>query len=1155
MATNKNVLQLSLYFYSLASKFFTMPKINHLYILPLHLVGFILLFFFACKSGTEKNSELSKVAPSDALFKKVTPEISGIDFQNKVEEDMVRNIINNPYIYNGGGVGIVDVNRDNKPDIYFTATSGPCKLYLNEGGFKFRDITDAAGVAAPIGTKTGVAIADVNGDGWDDIYVSRADIIADDNRRNLLFINNKNNTFSEQAKEYGLDDPSASNHANFLDYDQDGDLDVYVMNFPVNFKLATNMDLLQGEDGSIYRRQEPLDSLESDRLYRNNGKGKFYSVGRKAGIYNRGFGLSCTATDFNSDGYPDLLVGNDYLEPDFFYINDRKGGFKDKAFTSFRHFSNNTMGVDVGDINQDGHTDIIALDMLPDTYPRQKILATTMLLERYNLLEANGYGKQIMRNVLHVNSGLNADGVPVFSDVACLAGIFETNWSWSPLFQDYDLDGLTDLIITSGYRRDVTDLDYIQFTSDSLNRIYGPAGTKKLSSIYEYYKSVPEFKLPNYAYRNRGDLTFEKVSEAWGLVETGYANGSAWADLDGDGDLDLVMNTIDEPARVYRNTAVEEKKGAWLQLDLEGPTGNIRAFGAVARITAGGKVWQQELTPYRGFFSSSQPIFQFGLGNIQTLEKLEVQFPGEKIVVMENVPVNQRIQIKISDAKPGKLSPLPSPNALFTENSNILDFKHRDDGFVDLNRERLMPWRMSTVGPVQAWGDVNGDSREDVFIGGSMVTPSALYIQESNGTFRKQKGPWDTEVRREPGGAVFLDADSDGDLDLVCSGGGNADPAGSPTYLPKLYRNDGKGNFVHAPETLPTVYDSGGPIAVYDYDSDGDQDIFIGGWCVPGSFPLNPGSHIFQNNAGIFKEVTAQVSPAFANRGMVRAMEFCDLDGDKRAELIVAMEWMPLSIFKFQNGRFEDATTSFGLAENSGIWRSLAASDLDGDGDLDLVAGNLGLNTRYKASSAAPMFVYAKDFDGNGSIDPIVGYTENGKEYPYATRDMLIKQIPALKKKFIRAHSYAYATVEDVYPKDQLSSAQYRKVNQLETVWFENANGKLIPHALPLLAQAFPVWAVISADLNNDQRPDLIIAGNDDGQQPETGPVDAGLGLVLLNKGGGQFEPLAPRQSGLFLRGEVHSLRLIKDSKGGYRLFAGIHNGPFQSYTLKTAIQ
>jgi hypothetical protein len=1126
---------------------------------PAFVLILVLISLAACQSDKKGPADDDIAPPADALFQKVPSSESNILFKTEVKEDFTNNIVLNANFYNGGGVGVIDVNNDGLQDLFFSSTTGSCKLYLNQGNFKFKDITTMAGVATPNGFKTGIAIADVNGDGWQDIYLCRAGLQPGEYRHNVLYINNWNNTFSESAADYGVDDPSASNCANFFDYDLDGDLDLFVINFPGDFNLAHHMDLVQQDDGTIVRNKTPKTELESDRLYRNNGNGTFTNVSKQAGIEDRAFGLSSIAIDWNGDHWPDILIANDYIEPDYLYINNRNGTFTDHAEKSFRHQSNHTMGTDVTDINGDGLPDLIALDMLAEDYPRQKTLSTIMKEERYRTLTSQGYGHQMMRNVLQLNngpSGSSAGQTPTFSEIGCLAGVFQTDWSWSVLSQDYDLDGWPDIFITNGYRRDVTDLDYVQFTDDSINRTYGGISPKYFKTIYDYLDLIPSVKLRNYMYRNKGDLTFENTTIQWGFTDKTFSNGSAYADLDNDGDLDMVVSNIESEALVYRNTAADAKKGAWLQIHIEGAKGNSTGIGTLARVTAGGRTWQQELTPIRGFYSSSEPVLYFGLGDAKHIDKIEVLFPpGNKLITLENQPVNQRLKLKAADAKPGSLPPMvPYQPAHFNEIAGAAgaNFVHKEDDYRDFDNERLLPWRMSAPGPYLATGDVNGDKLDDFYIGGAAGSAGAMFMQQANGQFtRTSQVTWNIDALNEDAGAAIFDADADGDNDLFVASGGNSAPAGNEKYRPRLYLNDGKGNFTKAEQALPALADSGSAVETFDFDGDGDLDVFLGGWGVPGAYPMTPGSHILRNDKGRFTDVTAQVAPGFAKCGMVRAIAFADLNGDQKAEMLVAGEWMPLTVFQFKNGKFEDATAAFGLDQSNGFWRSLALADFDGDGDTDIVAGNLGLNTRLTAAPAAPLFIYAKDFDKNGSIDPLMSYTKDGVEYPLALREVLLKQLPGLKKKFVRNTPYAYADLEDVFPRAELNTAQRFSASELRTAYFENKGGKFVLKPLPNAAQIAPAQAIVAADLNADGKPDLVLVGNDYGQQIETGPIDSGNGIVLLNDGKGNFSPRPACQSGLWATLDARSAKLIATANGKKRLLVGNNNDKMQVFELK----
>ncbi len=1089
--------------------------------------------------------------PADALFELWSSEKTGVNFSNRITETFQDNILINSYLYNGGGVAVIDVNNDGLPDLYFSATQQENRLFLNKGNFQFEDITQSAGVAAQGGVKTGVTIVDINADGLQDIYVCRSGMHPTAERANLLYINNGDLSFTERAAEYGLDDRSASNHANFFDFDLDGDLDVYIMNHPVAFRDVNRIQAME-IDGKYVRKTDPLDEWESDKFFRNEGNGKFSNISDKAGIRNRAWGLGVVVSDFNNDNYPDVFVGNDYIEPDLLYINNKNGTFSVRTDDYFRHTSNNTMGIDIADINNDGLVDLVALDMIAQDNQRQKELMTTMLLERYNNLVRFHYGHQIMRNVLQLNTGAPPGGGAVFSEIGVLAGISNTDWSWSPLLADFDNDGLKDLFVTNGVRRDVTDLDYLNYTVDSVMKA-GGLNTANFATIYDYLKLIPSTPLVNYMFKNKDGLNFQDLSYDWGLGQVSYSNGSAYADLDADGDLDLIVNQIDGEVLLYRNLAADKKRGHWLQLSLEGSPANPMGTGAKIRISYGdGEYQYQELTPTRGFFSSSEHLIHFGLGSSAVVNKLEIQWPSDGYIqVLRDLPANQRLKLKHADAKPGQweVPILPPPNFRITTSVGIA-FRHVEDDFIDFNRERLIPHKFSNLGPNIAVADVNGDGWEDFYIGGARNQPGALYLQQPNSTFRlSNQETWLADASCEDMGCVFFDADGDGDPDLYVASGGSTYEANSAYYQDRLYLNDGKGNFTKAPPgTLPTITASGSCVSAYDFDKDGDLDIFVGGLVTPGLYPTAPQTCLLQNEGGKFTEIGARAAPSLHRVGMVNDLLWADLDGDGNPELIVAGEWLPLTVFKNEKGILTEVTAQFGLKNTQGWWNCLQAADLDGDGDLDLVAGNLGLNSRLKASQAEPLRLFSKDFDGNGSLDPVLAYYNEGKLYPLPLREAMIKQIPSLKKKFVFNRVYGSATMEEVFSKQELQEAQQFESRIFATSWFENQNGKFIAHPLPTEAQFAPCNRILVEDFDDDGSLDLLLVGNSYSPDVETGRYDAGNGLLLRGDGMGKFEPVPNRISGFWATKEARDLARVKLANGEVLFLIANNNDLVQAY-------
>ncbi|MBL7829169.1 MAG: VCBS repeat-containing protein [Saprospiraceae bacterium] len=1077
------------------------------------------LFLGACdqKSGTDSSSS----GPS--MFEQIDPKQTGISFANTIIDSKEMNYLNFTYLYMSGGAGIGDFNNDGLPDVYFGATLGSNKLYLNKGNFQFEDISEKAGITAPEGIKTGVTVVDINGDGWLDIYQCRTGPTPE-KRSNLLFINNKDLTFSEKSVEYGIDAHCASTHANFFDYDLDGDLDMYLLNHSTDFSSISNVRLKE-INGKPVRQTESSDPYTSDRLYRNEGNGKFTNVSAQAGIDNHAFGLSVNIFDANLDGYPDMYVANDYVEPDILYINNKNGTFTDHLNDYVRHLCHFSMGADFGDLNNDGLLDLITLDMANPTNYKDKTNSTAMRNERYYQLAQFGYGEQLMRNTLQLNNGNGT-----YSDVACLAGIEATDWSWSPLFVDFDNDGWQDLFVSNGFRSEVQNMDFVQFEIDSTLRADGG----KFRDTLGHIKRTPKVPIANYMFRNKGDLTFEDVSKAWGFDKKTISNAAVYADFDNDGDQDIIVVRCEEPAAVFRNKSVESKTGNYLQIKLEGIPSNPTGAGSTVKVTTGIGKQVRYANPTRGFISSSTDVLQFGLGK-ETNVKVQVQWPGGNVQTLENVTVNQRLVLKQADAKPGPpLMKEPGGKLLFTDASaqSGLNIKLKENNFFDFDRERLIPRRYSNLGPALAAGDVNGDGLDDLYIGGDFGASRYLCIQNAAGKFSAVSAPFKVDSLREDVGAAFFDADGDNDLDLYIVSGGNEPKVNTDYYQDRLYLNDGKGNMSIAKDKLPVETESGACVAPFDFDRDGDLDLFVGGRTVPGNYPKVPYSFVFQNNGGKFSVVTSTVAPEFGAIGMVTDIVFADLDKNGMEEMIVSCEWQAIEVFKFQNGKFSRATAEFGLDKVKGWWNTVVAADFDNDGDIDLAAGNEGMNTRYSASEKEPIRMYAKDFDGNGSIDPLMSWYWDGEEVPVALRDPMIKQLPELKKKFVRHHQYGLAKITDLFPLEQLKSGMVLETNELRSCYFENSNGKFTAKALPNEAQISPVKSMIVYDFDGNGALDLLVAGNDYGPAVEFNRNDAGNGALLLNDGKGNFRFVPNRDCGFWATKEVRHISLIRMAGG-----------------------
>ncbi len=1053
--------------------------------------------------------------PDEApLFTLVSSEESGVDFANTLVEQPGLNVLEYEYFYNGGGVAVGDVNGDSLPDLYFTANMADNKLYLNRGDFRFEDATEKAGVAGPPGWTTGVTMADVDGDGDLDLYVCRSGDVSADRRRNLLYLNDGSGVFTEAAARFGLDAPTYSTHASFFDADRDGDLDLYLVNH--------NIRRLQQFDVGAIRAMR--DSLAGDRLYRNDN-GFFVDVSEQAGIRSNpiGFGLSATVGDVDGDGWPDVYVANDYDEDDYLYVNNGDGTFTDRAATMLAHTSYFSMGADIADVNNDALPDVVTLDMLPPDNARQKLLKGPDNYDRHRLLLSYGYHPQYMRNMLQLNTGVGS-----FSEIGQMAGISNTDWSWSALLADFDNDGFKDLVVTNGYVRDYTNMDFLKYVVPEASRQARERGeTLDMMTLVE---EMPSSNLSNVAFRNTGALLFEDVTAAWGLERPSLSNGAAYADLDRDGDLDLIVNNINAPAFLYRNRAAE-KGASGLRVVLDGEGANTRGTGARVTVRTENATQVQEMQPARGYQSSVEPLLLFGLGT-SAEATVEVTWPDGRVQTRLGAK-GETLVFDQSEAAVGESIGVPARAERFAilDGALGLDFEHRENPFIDFKREPLLPHMLSRMGPALATGDVNGDGLDDVFVGGARGQGGALYLQQADATFRSVAVPaFDAAALYEDVDAALFDADGDGDLDLYVVSGDAEVTGDADIYQDRLYRNDGFGVFTADPAALPAITSSGGTVAVGDMDGDGDLDLFVGGRVVPGRYPLAPRSYLLENDGGRFSDVTPE---PLQKPGMVADALWADLDGDGTPELVLAGEWMPIRVFARQRGStFAETSARWGLAGTEGWWHALAAADLDGDGDLDLVAGNRGLNAQIQARADAPATVAAADFDANGSVDAIVSYYIGGKSYPMASRDELLGQINALKKRYTDYASYANATYEDLFTPEQRRGAVQLRAVTFESAVFVNDGGTFRRVALPAEAQVSPVRAVLVQDFDRDGTPDILVAGNDFAARAQEGRYDAGRGLFLRGDGAGGFQPFSVRASGFYAPGDVRKLALLKTTRG-----------------------
>lgn len=1102
----------------------------------------------------------SSAIPSDKpvyaerpLLKLLDANSTGIDFANNIKVTFELNLTNNVNNSNGGGVAIFDANNDGLPDIYFIASTGINKFYVNKGNMKFEDKTQTAGLESDGGFEMAVTAADVNADGYLDIYICRGGPKANDDRRNRLYINNKDLTFTEQAKAYGLDDISASSGANFFDYDLDGDLDLYLLNYPDDFGYTNRIMVQPNKDSTavepILTPQSPYDS---DRLYRNDGppkpdgSGGFTDVSKAAGIWNFGYGLSVTVEDFNRDGWPDVYVANDFIQPDRLYINQRNGTFLDQLKDFMQHTTQHTMGVDLADMDNDGLFDHFAVDMLTHTQYRRKTIVTTNNQNKYSALIQNNYFPPVVRNTLQHNNGNFT-----FSDIACMANVYQTEWSWSGLMVDLDNDGWKDLMVTNGYQYETSDMDFLNFRFQDI-KAKGSI-EDQFANVEEFLKLIPQYKTNDFVYRNTGNLVFEDKSGIWMTELPTWSNGAAYGDLDQDGDMDYVVSNLDEPAFVYENLATAETNNHYLQFVCEGPTQNPFGVGASVTVYQDSLKQYQYLNPTRGIYSSVQHLLHFGLGSATSIDSAVVIWPDGMSETLTHVSANQRITVHYKNAnrrfKPGAVSQGLYQNVT---SKGVLPFRHVENAYDDFENTFLLPWALSDLGPLMSTADVNKDGLTDVFIGNSFGKPSGLYIQKQDGTFGlNDRTLWLSDTLYEAHGSHFFDADMDGDMDLLIINGGY-ESISPQAWQSRLFINIGPNQFKEAKGAIPLLEGVSLRATSFDYDADGDIDLIIGGRVLPGKYPLSPSSYILRNDRNRFVDVTADVAPEFSHVGMITDLQIANIDDDPAPELIVVGEWMPITIFKIQNGKFTTVPgKTYGLDQSNGFWNKLLVADLDRDGDMDLLTGNLGLNSSYRASVTSPLQIYASDFDGNGSIDPVITYYEGSTCYPLVQKDVLIKQIPILKKKFVYYKDYASASIDEVFTPKQLKSATLLSVYMLESGWWENRDGKFTFHPFPIQAQASPVNSIVLDDLDGDGSAELFVAGNKFRMEVETGRMDAGTGAYFKIGPGGSLHFVPNLKTGIWASKDVRDVVFIHGPAGIKTLLIANNDDALEVYSKR----
>ena len=1120
---------------------------------------FLTALFFCFLASLQIGCQSSKKSDEKSLFTQLDSTQTQVGFVNKLVPNDKLNIIDYLYFYNGGGVATGDVNGDGLADLFFVSNQGKNKLYLNKGNMKFEDISAKAGIEGMAEWKTGVTMADINGDGFLDIYVCAVGNYRGIQGANSLYINNGGAvpTFTEKATDYGLAFKGFSTQAAFFDYDHDGDLDCYLLNHAVHtsrtYDRVTTRLLIDNQAG--------------DFLYKNNN-GRFVDVSKQAGIYQAamGYGLGIAVADLNNDGWEDLYISNDFHEDDYFYINQKNGTFKESIKEKFGHLSRFSMGSDIADVNNDGLPDIMTLDMYPNDETIEKSSSGEDAFDIFMYKLQYGYFNQYSRNCLQLNVGNGH-----FAEVGSMAGVSATDWSWSPLFADYDNDGIKDLFITNGIPKRPNDLEYIKYISnDSLH--YADDVSRQLDQ--KAFNQMPTGDVHNFLFRGSKSLIFEDKSAVWGFDKKGCSNGAVYADLDNDGDLDLVTNDINAQAGIFKNNANEQNKNNFLAIKLAGNNANTSGLGAKVILKTKGQTQYQEMMTTRGFMSSVAPVIHFGLAGSQNIDSLIVIWNTGKAEVITNVRANQSLVLKQQNATLAWQWPAPAAKT-FEDISDkfVMDYSHKENQHYDFERESLVPFMVSAEGPALATGDANGDGLEDIYVGGAKYQSGQLFLQNAKGEMLKSKQlAIEADSIYEDVDAVFFDADNDNDLDLYVVSGGNEFFDLMPEQFDRLYINDGKGNYTRNAKALPDMFENKSCVKPCDIDKDGDLDLFVGGRVRSMAYGKTPNSYLLINNGkGIFEDKTKSQAPELSEAGMTTGAEWADIDKDGDQDLVVIGDWMPIKIFT-NNGKGSLDLMDFKLEgdianrklianklENmQGLWQGLCVQDFDNDGDPDLMIGNLGQNTKLrKMGGESAMKMYVKDFDKNNSTEQVVCVSRGeGEFYPIATKDELGKQIPSIiNKRYVKYPDFAGKNIEEIFKGAELSGSVIKDVTIFESVYLENkGNGTFVVKALPFMAQSSKIFSILSTDVNADGHLDVLLGGNDYGVSTYQGRYDAITGLALMGDGKGGFETSLPSKNGFLLNGEVRNIKTLKTPQG-LRYLVARNGQKLQVFQKKIVLQ